>query len=67
MSKLTRFEIARLISARALQLSFGAPALTSVQKASTSIELASLELEKKMLPLSILRRFPSGEIQRIEL
>ena len=67
VSQLTRFERARLISARALQLAFGAPPMTKAPADLTSIELASLEFDKKVLPLSILRRFPSGETHRIEL
>ena len=67
VSQLTRFERARLISARALQLSFGAPALSKAPADFTSIEVASLEFDKRILPLSILRRFPSGETHRVEL
>ncbi|MDO8537430.1 MAG: DNA-directed RNA polymerase subunit K [archaeon] len=67
ISQLTRFERARLISARALQLSFGAPPLVKGSADLTSIEMSSLEFDKRVLPLSILRRFPSGETHRIEL
>ena len=67
MVQLTRFERARLISARALQLSFGAPPLAKATGELSSIEMARIEFDKKTLPLSILRRFPSGELHRIDL
>ncbi len=67
MEKLTRFERTRLISARALQLSLGAPLLIKAGKELSMNELAMLELEKKVIPLSVLREYPSGEVRRIEV
>ena len=67
MSKLTRFEVTRLISARALQLSLGAPVLAKMPKTASFIEMARLEFEKKVIPLAVLREFPDGKIERIEV
>lgn len=67
MEKLTRFEKARLVSARALQLSLGAPPLVEVKKGSSMIDIAEFELEEKVIPLIVLRKYPNGEIRRIEL
>lgn len=67
MDKLTRFERARLISARALQLSLGAPLLIKDAKEFSMRQLARLELEKKVIPLSVLREMPNGEVKRIEV
>ena len=67
MTKLTRFEITRLISARALQLSLGAPAMLKVSKTASIIEAAKLELEKKVIPISVLRAFPDGRVEKIEV
>lgn len=67
MEKLTRFERARLISARALQLSLGAPPLLKVEKEASMNRLAAMELEKKVIPLSVLREYPSGEVKKIEV
>ena len=67
MEKLTRFERTRLISARALQLSLGAPLLIKAGKEFSMNELARLELEKKVIPLSVLREYPNGELKRIEV
>ncbi len=67
MVKLTRFERARLISARALQLSLGAPPLIKSSPDESSYDLAKRELDEKVLPMSVLRVFPSGEIVKVEI
>lgn len=67
MEKITRFEKARIISARALQLALGAPPLAKPQAESTPYELAKEEFNSKVLPLSIIRRFPSGRTVRVDL
>jgi DNA-directed RNA polymerase subunit K len=51
--KLTRFEKARLIGARALQLSMGAKPMIKVSGSSDPIDIAALELEKKVIPLDV--------------
>ncbi len=66
MSELTRFEKTRLVSARALQLSMGAPPLVKAISGITSFELAKAELLKKVLPLTVLRRFP-GKKKLVEV
>ncbi len=51
---LTKYEIARIIGARALQLSMGAPPLIKVKDGSkTFIQVAEEELEKKTIPLVV--------------
>lgn len=67
MNNLTRFEITRLISARALQLSLGAPSMIKATKDLSLIDLAKEELAKKVIPLSVLREFPDGSVERIEV
>jgi DNA-directed RNA polymerase subunit K/omega len=67
LERLTRFERARLISARALQLSLGAPPLAKVEKGSSMIEIAEKEFEEKALPLAVNRKYPDGTVRRIEL
>lgn len=64
---LTRFEKTRLISARALQLSVGAPALIKVDKNDSCYDLAKKELDKKLLPLSILRQYPNGKVDIVDI
>jgi len=67
LTVLTRFERARLISARALQLSFGAPPLIQSKGEVSMYELAKLELEKKVIPLAVLREMPNGTLIRVEV
>lgn len=64
---LTRFEKTRLISARALQLSLGAPPLIKPEKEITMYELALQELETGVLPLAVVRVFPNQTMKRIEV
>ncbi len=66
--KLTRFERARVVGARALQVSMGAPVLMDGVEASMSpIDIALLELEEGVLPISIRRALPDGTSQNIPL
>ena len=67
MSKLTRFEVTRVISARALQLALGAPALVKHHKGDSVNDIARAEFEKKAVPLAVLREFPGGKIERVEV
>jgi DNA-directed RNA polymerase subunit K/omega len=66
--KLTRFERARIVGARALQISMGAPVLLDVPESIKSpIELAELELQEGALPISIRRALPDGTSLNIPL
>ena len=65
---LTRFEKARILGARALQLSLGAPPFISVPKeVATSLDLAYTELEKRVIPITIRRVLPNGDFQNISI
>jgi DNA-directed RNA polymerase subunit K len=59
--KLTRFEVARLIGARALQISLGAPILVKRAKRYDPIDIAKEEFKKVLIPITIKRRLPGGE------
>lgn len=66
--RLTRFEKARIVGARALQLSMGARPLIDVPSESMSPrDIALLELEEGVLPISIRRTLPDGTSQNIPL
>ncbi|MEM0360159.1 MAG: DNA-directed RNA polymerase subunit K [Candidatus Diapherotrites archaeon] len=67
MSKLTKFELTRLISARALQLSFGAPPLVKPLEDDTPYLIAKRELAEKVLPMAVLRRRPDGTVEKVEM
>ncbi len=54
---LTRFERTRIIGARALQISLGAPILIKTTK-KDPIEIAAEEFEKDVLPITVKRRPP---------
>jgi len=65
---LTRFERARIIGARSLQLSLGAPILVnSTNKFLDTISIAVAELNSKVLPISIRRVLPNGLYQDIPI
>ncbi|OLD41082.1 MAG: hypothetical protein AUI60_02810 [Thaumarchaeota archaeon 13_1_40CM_2_39_4] len=65
---LTRFEKARILGARALQLSLGAPPFILVPKeVATSLDLAYAELEKRVIPITIRRVLPNGDFQNIPI
>ena len=65
---LTRFERARIIGARSLQLSLGAPTLmNSSNKFNDTISIAVAELNSKVLPISIRRVLPNGLYQDIPI
>ena len=55
--KYTKFEIARIIGARALQISMGAPLLTKTSEKDT-VKIAEDELKKGVLPITIKRPIP---------
>ena len=73
--KITRFEKARIVGARSLQISMGAPILLELEEGLTSggtglnspIEIALKELEIGILPMTIRRTLPDGTFQDIPL
>lgn len=66
--KLTRFERARIVGARALQISLGAPILVELPASVTdTIDIALRELDEGMLPMTIRRTLPDGTTQDIAL
>jgi len=62
--KHTRYEKARMIGSRALQISMGAPFLVKLSKKELEakkfnpIEIAKLEYEKGVLPIAVRRTYP---------
>ena len=58
--KFTRFEKARIVGARALQIAMGAPALLEIPENTIDpIEISLMEFEKDAIPITVLRRLPS--------
>ena len=65
---LTRFEKARIMGARTLQLSLGAPVFIEIPKnATTSLEIAMEELKQRVIPIVIKRTLPNGDYQNIPI
>ncbi len=73
--KLTRFEKARIVGARSLQISMGAPILLALDEnlsaggtgLNSPIEIAMKELEEGILPMTVRRTLPDGTFQDIPL
>jgi DNA-directed RNA polymerase subunit K/omega len=63
----TKFEKARLIGARALQISMGAPFMVKLNQKQLEemkfnpVEIAKLEFEEGVLPIDIRRKLPSEQ------
>jgi len=62
--KYTKYEIARMIGSRALQISMGAPFLVKLSEKDLEgigynpIEIAKMEFEKDLLPITVRRPMP---------
>ena len=67
MKKFTKFELTRMLGSRALQISSGAPFLVKLSQEDLQkigynpLEIAKLELEKGVLPITIRRPKPKVE------
>ena len=67
-NKLTRFERARIIGARALQISMGAPILINHPKGMTdATQIAVLEFKNRMVPMTVVRRAEGKEPTVIDI
>ena len=58
---LTKYEVARLIGARALQLSNGAPPLLKTNTITSFIGIAEEEFKENIIPLVVVRAVPSSD------
>lgn len=68
--KITKYERARIIGARALQISMGAPFLVKLSPEDLAkikynpIEIAKLELEKDLIPITVKRPVPKSSFAK---
>ncbi|MGC8676198.1 MAG: DNA-directed RNA polymerase subunit K [Candidatus Micrarchaeia archaeon] len=63
MMQYTKFEKARIIGARALQLAFGAPPLIKVPKTTYDpLDLAEMEFEAGVIPIAVIRQDLGAEM-----
>ena len=64
VQKFTKYEKARMIGARSLQIAMGAPFLVNVDEGKLEsigynpVEIAKMEFEEGVIPLEVLRRVP---------
>ena len=65
----TKFEKARIIGSRALQIAMGAPILAKLsdkkieEMGFNPIKIAMFEFEEDMIPITVKRPHPSGKIE----
>ena len=68
----TKYETARILGARALQISMNAPLLIKIEKEDLekvnydAIKIAEIELNSEILPISIKRPFPEKKEERLK-
>ena len=64
--KLTKYERARILGSRALQISMGAPFLVKLSEKKlkelnfNTIEIAKLELKEDLIPITVTRPLPNA-------
>jgi DNA-directed RNA polymerase subunit K len=69
--KYTKYEIARIIGSRALQISMGAPIMVKLEKEDLErmrynvLEIAKLEFEKDLVPITV-KRLPPKRVDTME-
>lgn len=60
---LTKYEKARVIGTRALQISLSAPTLVEVTHETDPIQIAMKELREKKMPFTVRRYLPDGSFE----
>jgi DNA-directed RNA polymerase subunit K len=68
----TKYEVARIIGARALQIAMNAPILVKLTKEDLekirydSLKIAEIEFESGVLPISVKRPFPEKKEEKLK-
>jgi len=66
--RLTRFEVARIVGARALQVALGAPILVEYKDDKFDpIKIAEEEFKANKIPITIKRTLPNNEIIIVDI
>ncbi len=71
LKELTKYETARILGARALQISMNAPLLIKIEKEDLekinydALKIAEIELNSEILPISIHRPFPQKKEEKL--
>jgi len=58
---LTKFEKARVLGQRAMQLSHGAPPRVDITGMTSALAIAEKELKENKIPIIVRRPYPNGE------
>ena len=72
MEKYSKFEKARMIGSRALQIGMGAKPLIKLNEKDMEkikfnpIEIAKMEFEQELIPISVKRPFPTKKVEEKE-
>jgi DNA-directed RNA polymerase subunit K/omega len=53
--ELTRFEVTRILGARALQIAMGSPVMVEVRGDESPLEIAKREFEEGVIPVVVIR------------
>lgn len=70
--KLTKYEIARILGARALQISMDAPLLSDINQNEllninyNPMDIAKVEFEKNVLPITVKQPFPKKKSVKVK-
>ncbi|GJJ78672.1 DNA-directed RNA polymerases I, II, and III subunit RPABC2 [Entomortierella parvispora] len=64
---MTKYERARILGARALQISMNAPVLVDLEGESDALNIAMKELNNKMIPLIVRRYLPDNTYEDWEV
>ncbi|HEB47213.1 MAG TPA: DNA-directed RNA polymerase subunit K [Candidatus Pacearchaeota archaeon] len=68
----TKYEVARIIGARALQIAMNAPLLIKMNKEDLekikydSLKIAEIEFESEVLPISVKKPFPQKKEEKLK-
>jgi DNA-directed RNA polymerase I, II, and III subunit RPABC2 len=60
---MTKYERARVLGTRALQISLGAPVLVELNGESDPLDIAMKELKNKKIPIVVRRFLPDGSYE----
>jgi DNA-directed RNA polymerase I, II, and III subunit RPABC2 len=60
---MTKYERARILGTRALQLSMNAPVMVQLNGESDPLEIAMMELREKKIPFTVRRYLPDGSFE----
>lgn len=63
----TKYEKARVIGARAMQISCGAPPTVDIGDLDDAISIAKKEWNEGKIPMVLVRGYPNGEVDTINL